>query len=233
MEISWVVATLCYARCCLVDPGYLPPSHLLRLYAEKIEKVAGQSRDIQQISGYSDVQHSLTESKQRLSRIIDSDLDRGWNLYYRHCSEASRNVGKTCITCEIRRPPLSTHCSTCNVCVRGWDHHCNWVGNCVGQRNHRCFVLLLDFVSLFLLGYFAASVTYLSSLHRTARLASTRGLHAEGNVAHVGHKMLVPVTVSLEAQCFIGVLAALALIGGTPCRKIETEKDAKKIPVYV
>jgi hypothetical protein len=59
-----------------------------------------------------------------------------------------------CYTCEIYRPPSTSHCRTCDACVVGHDHHCWWLATCIGRGNHRSFLLLLwwaAFVSLLVL----------------------------------------------------------------------------------
>ncbi|EPY24617.1 hypothetical protein AGDE_01357 [Angomonas deanei] len=44
-----------------------------------------------------------------------------------------------CKTCNVPRPPRSTHCKFCDVCVEEFDHHCGVLGSCVGKRNFRFF----------------------------------------------------------------------------------------------
>ena len=48
-----------------------------------------------------------------------------------------------CKTCNIVRPPGTSHCRVCNNCVQNYDHHCYYISNCVGKRNHKYFYLFL------------------------------------------------------------------------------------------
>ena len=55
---------------------------------------------------------------------------------------------KYCNTCNIYRPPRTSHCSICNVCVERFDHHCPWIGMCVGRRNYRYYFSFLLVIAL-------------------------------------------------------------------------------------
>ena len=54
---------------------------------------------------------------------------------------------KMCPTCNIIRPPRSSHCKECNWCVRDFDHHCGVLGSCVAKRTFRYFILFLYSIS--------------------------------------------------------------------------------------
>lgn len=47
------------------------------------------------------------------------------------------------MTCNIYRPPRTSHCDICGVCIEKMDHHCPWLGTCIGKKNYKQFYLFL------------------------------------------------------------------------------------------
>ncbi|CAI2358751.1 unnamed protein product [Moneuplotes crassus] len=58
---------------------------------------------------------------------------------------------KYCSTCEIYRPPRSSHCGSCDSCVERIDHHCPWLGTCIGKRNYKYFFIFINLLSFLII----------------------------------------------------------------------------------
>ena len=50
---------------------------------------------------------------------------------------------RPCNTCNIIRPPKTSHCVICDNCIMEMDHHCFYISNCIGIRNRKYFVFFL------------------------------------------------------------------------------------------
>ena len=66
---------------------------------------------------------------------------------------------RPCKTCNIIRPPKTSHCVICNNCIKELDHHCFYISNCVGIRNRKFFILFLIY------GFFLSILSILTSLY--------------------------------------------------------------------
>ena len=77
-----------------------------------------------------------------------------------------------CVTCNIVRPPGTSHCRECNNCVQNFDHHCYYISNCVGKRNHKYFYLFLIWgtigsIKMVILGFFTIYNVYITNASQT------------------------------------------------------------------
>jgi palmitoyltransferase ZDHHC9/14/18 len=124
------------------DPGLIPP--------RSIRAAAGQEHDF--------ALATIGSTDELFSTL-------GPRAYVDPYSNQPRPV---CSTCQIPKPPRSSHCSICHACVMEFDHHCPFVGNCIGARNKRYFVAYVVLTGICSAFLFATSVavcvvTYLST----------------------------------------------------------------------
>lgn len=66
---------------------------------------------------------------------------------------------RPCLTCNIVRPPKTSHCVICDNCIMELDHHCFYISNCVGERNRKYFILFLIY------GFFVSLLCIATSLY--------------------------------------------------------------------
>ncbi len=88
------------------------------------------------------------ENGEVLSRLLYHQLNSTFVIGRQVRENGQMVTHKYCHTCQLFRPPRTSHCHYCDNCVEEFDHHCPWVSNCVGKRNYGYFVLLLFYVFL-------------------------------------------------------------------------------------
>lgn len=109
---------------------------------------------------------------------------------------------KFCMTCNIYRPPRSSHCDVCGVCIEKMDHHCPWLGTCIGKRNYKHFYLFLLSLLVLIVMIFTMAVMIMSinKLNGISDLGSTLSRYP-----------LTIVLSILAVPAFIFILAMLCL----------------------
>lgn len=87
-------------------------------------------------------------TEKAVSRLLFHDMNPDF-LFGKEMIINGRGVFlKYCSSCQIFRPPRTSHCSYCNNCVLEFDHHCPWLSNCIGKRNYPNFLAFLTLVSI-------------------------------------------------------------------------------------
>ncbi|CUI15168.1 zinc finger protein, putative [Bodo saltans] len=71
---------------------------------------------------------------------------------------------KICTTCNIVRPPRSSHCRQCDWCVDEYDHHCGVLGSCVAKRTFRFFSGFIAFSVVLAAYIFVRCVIFLVAM---------------------------------------------------------------------
>ena len=82
-------------------------------------------------------------------KINENNNNKSGNII-KHLKENNNNeyiphifTNRPCNTCNIIRPPKTSHCVICDDCIMEMDHHCFYISNCVGIRNRKYFVFFL------------------------------------------------------------------------------------------
>ncbi|CAF0906207.1 unnamed protein product [Rotaria sordida] len=103
----------------------------------------------------SSIERLILRKKLNLNQISSDYLN---NLTYDIKINGILVKCKYCITCQMIRPPRSSHCAICSNCISILDHHCPFLSTCIGMRNYRFFFLFLIFLLQTELFLFATSL---------------------------------------------------------------------------
>ena len=88
----------------------------------------------------SSIERSTITQELKLHRMTPDRLNNlSYTIYIRDVPVQC----KYCVTCQMVRPPRSSHCAICSNCVSTLDHHCPFLSTCIGLRNYRFFILFL------------------------------------------------------------------------------------------
>lgn len=116
------------------NPGIIPPQKAL-IEKKEIEEKGMKDKDRELKEKKSQKEKDPNEPKslksKELSHIFFNSkfkffTQNGFLMKYKYCK-----------TCNIIRPPGTSHCRICDICVERFDHHCPWIGNCIGINNYK------------------------------------------------------------------------------------------------
>ena len=127
-----------FTRCYISDPGIIPRNH--ENYAVKEDMEERKTEQNSGDSGEKKIVHMFSPPDSEKYNPNDSAIYVPKEV---PTSVPSIFQERYCKTCNVIRPPRTSHCSFCDHCVMNFDHHCFFVGNCIGERNQKNFYLFL------------------------------------------------------------------------------------------
>lgn len=131
---------------------------------------------------------------------------------------------KVCTTCNIVRPPRSSHCSVCDWCVEEFDHHCGVVGSCVAKRTFRFFTFFLILTTVIAAYIAIRSIVVLAKMDFSLLSQSNRGRW--NIVASVG----CVVYCGIGGLCVVGQASFYTYLGCTNLTQKEQQRREPSNP---
>jgi hypothetical protein len=129
---------------------------------------------------------------------------------------------KYCATCQLYRPPRTSHCVFCDLCVEVFDHHCPWVGNCVGKRNYRYFLSFITSVLALAIFDFSVCLSQFVEVAAESNGSSTDAFVHALEDATFAFAMLLYAAASIGLLSFlVGFHLILLFEGQTTAEKLK------------
>ena len=137
--------------CFFIEPGIIPKNHpdFQNINFNLINKNEEINKEIiNEENKNEEIKIKIENKNENIIEEIENINDNNKNNENETILPSILTYRK-CETCNIFRPPKSSHCKFCDNCVLNFDHHCFYVSNCIGFRNHRNFYLFLLIGTIF------------------------------------------------------------------------------------
>ncbi len=132
--------------CFLIEPGIIPRNH------PDFQNNIINEKNINEENTNNEIKIKIeNKNENKIEEIENINEYNKKNEYEKENENIIPSIltYRKCESCNIIRPPKSTHCKFCDNCVLNFDHHCIYVSNCIGFRNHRHFYLFVLIGTIF------------------------------------------------------------------------------------
>ena len=113
---------------------------------------------------------------------------------------------KYCYTCEIYRPPRSSHCASWDAWIEKIDHHCPWLGTWIGKRNYKYFFVFLNLLGFLIIASILISLAEIYLRVKEHRDEGTKFGKALGESLKTAPYPLIYIVICLFSSLFVIIL---------------------------